>query len=125
MNLRDVYGYNPYTLKADSHHLLAILRVVMTTRNPAVQEAWRQMETLVRLSCPDELIAFMRTKDLDLHEVHIIESERGWGQKVDERLHFLSREHADQFVRDHNIQNARGPDDPVPDTYWRAELVTR
>ena len=49
----------------------------------------------------------------------IIESERGWGQKVDEVIEFDTEEEADKYVETHNAKN--NLDRKVPDIYWRAE----
>ena len=53
--------------------------------------------------------------------VNIIESERGWGQKVDETYNFGpdgdDREAALQFVKEQNAQNNLPS---APDIYWYA-----
>lgn len=51
-------------------------------------------------------------------KVNIIESERGWGSKIDEVKEFDSKEEANTFIKEHNSQNNK---DIVPDIYWRAE----
>jgi hypothetical protein len=51
-------------------------------------------------------------------KVAIIESERGWGQKIDEVREFDNYEEAVKFIKDHNAENN---EDQVPDIYWRAE----
>lgn len=53
--------------------------------------------------------------------VEIIESERGWGQRIDDRLYFPSRKEAEDFVLDFNSRN---PDGPAPDWYMFAILVS-
>jgi len=56
------------------------------------------------------------------YRVDIIESERGWGQKVDERRYFSgpnALKEAEAFVTDHNRKSM--PPGPVPDIYWRAD----
>jgi hypothetical protein len=50
--------------------------------------------------------------------VNIIESERGWGQRVDETKLFDSREQADSFVAQFNARNNRST---VPGWYMYAE----
>lgn len=50
--------------------------------------------------------------------VDVIESERGWGQKVDETKLFPSFEEAVAFVKTTNAKNNLPV---VPDIYWRAE----
>lgn len=53
----------------------------------------------------------------ETHKVIIIESERGWGQKVDETLYFDNADEAKAFVRKYN-ENL--PDGPAPDWYMMA-----
>lgn len=53
--------------------------------------------------------------------VHIIESERGWGSKIDEVKEFPTREAAEKFVSDFNSDNIQ--DGPVPDWYMIAEIA--
>jgi hypothetical protein len=53
-------------------------------------------------------------------KVYIIESERGWGQKIDEVKEFDTLELAETFVTEFNSQNT---DSKVPDWYMRAEVV--
>lgn len=55
-------------------------------------------------------------------KVAIIESERGWGQKVDDVKYFDNEEEANQFVRKFNSQNTAGH---VPDWYMYAESPQR
>lgn len=52
--------------------------------------------------------------------VEIIESERGWGQKVDEVRAFASRKEAEDFVKDFNSANTS---ETVPDWYMVARIV--
>lgn len=52
--------------------------------------------------------------------VHIIESERGWGQKVDEEKTFPTRAEAEAFCKQYN---ARNNEDSVPDWYMYATIV--
>ena len=52
--------------------------------------------------------------------VAIIESERGWGQKVDEVKYFHSIEEAEKFVREFNAVNDAGA---VPEWYMYAEIA--
>lgn len=51
------------------------------------------------------------------YEVYIIESERGWGQRVDETKHFETKELADTFVKNYNAKNTASM---VPDWYMYA-----
>ena len=50
--------------------------------------------------------------------VTVIESERGWGQKVDEYRRFETKEEAEQWAKQFNAKNDL---DYVPDWYMRAE----
>ena len=53
------------------------------------------------------------------YRVDIIESERGWGSKLDETLYFDNEEEARQYVADYNAKynTSQG----VPDWYMVAE----
>lgn len=57
------------------------------------------------------------TKTKPLFKVEIIESESGWGQKVDE-VWFKTEALADKFIAKYNAENNK---DKVPEIYWRAE----
>ncbi len=50
-------------------------------------------------------------------QVFIIESERGWGTKVDDIKEFRTVEEADKFIREFNSKNDL---DHVPDWYMYA-----
>lgn len=50
--------------------------------------------------------------------VVVIESERGWGAKVDEIRRFPTQELAAAFVKEFNSRN---PDGPAPDWYMQAQ----
>lgn len=53
-------------------------------------------------------------------KVYIIESERGWGQRVDEVMEFDDRLEAEKFVAQYNAAN----DKPyVPDWYMFARIA--
>ena len=52
------------------------------------------------------------------YAVHIIESERGWGQRLDETKYFKSLKDAEAFVKGYNSLNDK-PD--VPDWYMYAQ----
>ena len=52
-------------------------------------------------------------------KVFIIESERGWGQKVDEVKEFETLKEAEEFCEDYNSYNNK---DNVPDWYMYAEI---
>lgn len=53
-------------------------------------------------------------------EVHIIESERGWGKKIEETLGFSTRKEAEAFVEDYNKRNDKTA---VPDWYMYAVIA--
>jgi len=50
--------------------------------------------------------------------VLVIESERGWGQRVDEVKTFKTKAKANKFVKDFNARNNKTT---VPDWYMYAE----
>ena len=53
-------------------------------------------------------------------KVEIIESERGWGQRVDEEKEFATLQEAEEFCTKFNAVN----DSPtVPDWYMYARIV--
>jgi hypothetical protein len=54
------------------------------------------------------------------YRVEIIESERGWGTKIDEVKYFDSEEDAKFFCKNYNKDN---PDGPAPDWYMIANYV--
>ena len=53
-------------------------------------------------------------------KVYIIESERGWGQKVDETRYFDTREEAEAFYKKYNANNNAAV---VPDWYMYARIA--
>lgn len=53
-------------------------------------------------------------------KVEIVESERGWGQKVLETKEFTTKEEAKKFVDDYNSRNR---ETKVPDYYIAARIV--
>lgn len=59
-------------------------------------------------------------KDLGPFKVYIIESESGWGSKVDEIKEFPTREEARNFAADYN--NTYNTSTTVPDWYMYANF---
>ena len=55
-------------------------------------------------------------------KVEIIESERGWGQKVEEVKFFDNQQEAEAFVQEFNSTNI---EDHVPDWYMNATRPVR
>lgn len=53
-------------------------------------------------------------------KVEIIESERGWGQKVDETKTFETKDAAEKFVNEYNSKNT---EPTTPDWYMYARIV--
>lgn len=53
-------------------------------------------------------------------KVQIIESERGWGMRVDEVIEFDDRLKAEKFVTEYNAANF---EPNVPDWYMLARIV--
>lgn len=54
------------------------------------------------------------------YKVVIIESESGWGQKIDETIFFDNEVEAKQYVIDYNTKHNLGSG-PTPDWYMYAE----
>ena len=55
---------------------------------------------------------------MNAFKVAVIESERGWGQKIDDYMITLTKEKAEEFIKEFNAYNDK---DVVPDWYMRAE----
>lgn len=55
-----------------------------------------------------------------LWKVEIIESERGWGSKLDETKFFDNQREAEEFCKTYNAQNT---ETIVPDWYMYARVV--
>ena len=53
-------------------------------------------------------------------KVEIIESEQGWGQRVDEVREFKTRDKAVKFITEYNAKNGRPV---VPGWYMYARIV--
>lgn len=60
-------------------------------------------------------------KPKDAYRVDIIESERGWGSKVDETIYFDNEAEARQYATDYNLKYNTAK--VVPDWYMRAEYA--
>jgi hypothetical protein len=60
-------------------------------------------------------------KPANAFRVDIIESERGWGSKIDESIYFDNEAEARQYADDYNRKYNNL--DYVPDWYMRAEYV--
>jgi len=56
----------------------------------------------------------------NIYRVNIIESELGWGSKIDQIKYFASEQDAKLFVKDFNSLNAA---DTAPTWYMQAEYV--
>ena len=59
-------------------------------------------------------------KLIEMYRVDIIESERGWGRKIDESKYFDDEVEAKRFVTQYNSRNPPGP---APDWYMQAEYI--
>jgi hypothetical protein len=57
-------------------------------------------------------------KPVDAYKVTIIESERGWGQKIDETIYFDNAAEAKAFAQEYNDKH--NPPGPAPDWYMMA-----
>lgn len=55
-----------------------------------------------------------------MFKVNIIESERGWGRKVDRVKEFPTEKQAKDFIKEYNKDNTS---ESAPDWYMQAELV--
>jgi hypothetical protein len=64
-----------------------------------------------------------RVTPVATYRVDIIESERGWGRKIDETIYFDNADEARQYVRDYNAKHNTAT--VVPDWYMVAEYVGR
>ena len=62
-------------------------------------------------------------KILTAYRVDIIESERGWGTKIDETKYFDNEAEARKYVKDYN--DKYNTSDTVPDWYMAAQYVGR
>ncbi len=60
-----------------------------------------------------------RIEKPNAYKVVIIESECGWGQKIDETIFFDNDVEAKQYVVDYNTKH--NPPGPTPDWYMYAE----
>jgi hypothetical protein len=61
-----------------------------------------------------------KTKKIDaVYRVLIIESELGWGQRIDSHKDFDDPDEANRFVKKYNAENKKTK--VVPDIYWYAE----
>jgi hypothetical protein len=60
------------------------------------------------------------------YQANIIESEAGWGSKIDEKKYFDSKDERDKFVNDYNEKynpNLGKAGYPVPDWYMIAQAI--
>ena len=57
----------------------------------------------------------------DAFLVEIIESERGWGSKVDEKIYFDNEAEAREYARAYNAKH--NTETSAPDWYMRADYV--
>ncbi len=64
-------------------------------------------------------VTVLRIKPVDPIKVVIIESEAGWGQRVDEVKEFATKKEAEDFVTDFNKDNDK---DSVPSWYMYAYI---
>lgn len=56
-----------------------------------------------------------------MYRVDIVESERGWGSKIDESIYFDNEHEAHAYVQEYNDKH--NPPGPVPDWYMIAQFV--
>jgi hypothetical protein len=55
------------------------------------------------------------------YRVHIVESERGWGRKIEDTKYFDTAEEAEQFIKTYNAKNPPLVNGRAPDWYMQAE----
>ena len=95
------------------------LKVITEIRDQlnAAERAFETEETvtpaLKHFNCRDTAVKMQSSQ----FQVVVIESERGWGQKVDSVHYFDSFDEAKAFQIDYNKDNADGP---APDWYMQA-----
>jgi hypothetical protein len=81
------------------------------------QEALAQ---LIQEVGPEKALSILKRKGNPTVKVNIIESEAGWGQKVDETKEFDTREEAEEFCREYNAKNN---EEKTPSWYMYAVIV--
>jgi hypothetical protein len=65
-----------------------------------------------------------RVEHVTTYRVDIIESERGWGSKIDESIYFDNEAEARKYVNDYNEKyNPIKPGEGAPDWYMIAQYV--
>lgn len=57
----------------------------------------------------------------EMYRVDIIESERGWGSKIDDTIYFDNEREAVTYVQEYN--DKYNPPGPAPDWYMIARYV--
>lgn len=62
-----------------------------------------------------------RVKLQDMYRVDIIESEAGWGSKIDESIYFDNEPEARAYVKEYNQKH--NPPGSAPDWYMIAQYV--
>jgi len=53
---------------------------------------------------------------------YIVESERGWGRRIDEVREFDTQKERDAFIREYNSHNPPAVGGRAPDWYMQAEI---
>lgn len=69
-----------------------------------------------------KLAGLAQPEDAEKWAVQIIESEKGWGQKIDEIKYFKSKAEADKFVEEFNSTNTS---ESAPEWYMQASDPVR
>lgn len=84
-----------------------------------LEEEAAEQERAAKMAQYEKLKAELGIKDGEKTIVQIIESERGWGQKVDSEREFNSREEAEEFCVAFNKDNT---EEKTPDWYMVARI---
>lgn len=97
-------------VNADGTRWLAPINWVSPTTE---SKWWRQVKSAVYIEPPPKI------------KVYIIESEAGWGSKVDETMEFDTVEEAEKYVKEYNTPNEKDwkKNKTVPSWYMRAEIA--
>lgn len=80
------------------------------------------IDNLIKVNLEGQLSVYKEwLKDLDLkYKVNIIESEKGYGSKIDQIMYFRTKEEAEEFVKNFNSKNNKKE---TPDWYMMAEYM--
>lgn len=118
-----LYGYVVTYITDHDFNGIRVKVVESNTPVPVVSDEPAKVMT-IKTTTPVEDIVFSRAGsciDKTPYEVNIIESERGWGSKVDEVIYFENEEYARKFVHAYNAKH--NSSSVVPDWYMAAHYM--